>query len=163
MLSKADLLKVRNGWKADVGFYRRRLKMLSSRADNPREITSRSPWPLATNHPVRQPSKNPRSDIPPKIANSANIRINPIPMTVGLEVSGLLVGSTRRMASKATPMMIAAKGSAASWKTITAGNVKAMADARGPANRFVIGRTKRQTDTSHTKNARQSHAQSANR
>jgi len=86
-----------------------------------------------------------------------------MPMTAGLEVSGLFVGSIRRMASKATPMMIAASGNAASWKTITAGNVHAMADAKGPANRLVIGRTKRQADASQTKKARQSHAPNANR
>ena len=60
-------------------------------------------------------------------------------------------------------MMTAAKGSAASWKTTTAGKVHAMADAKGPANRLVIGRTKRQTDISHTKKARQSQAHNANR
>lgn len=84
-------------------------------------------------------------------------------MTAGLAFSELLLGSTRRMASKATPMMIAAKGNAASWKAITAGKVHAMADARGPADRLVIGRTKRKADTNQTKKARQSHAPNANR
>lgn len=60
-------------------------------------------------------------------------------------------------------MMTAAMGKAASWKTNTAGNVHAMAEAKVPANRLVIGRTKRQTDVSQTKTARQSHAPSANR